>query len=113
MIRLKYSRYRLSGKVYTDDNGNIYTFGNDGYCDYTIFGMHTEVGVRDGSFRQRYTVKGNRMYLYRINYIAVYEIEGNRLVKAELEKGEIPREMYIKEDNKDQIGAGIKKPLRV
>lgn len=89
---------RLAGKVYTDDDGDIYSFGQDGYCDCTIYGMHTEVGVVDESFRREYTVKGNRMFLNSINVISVYEIDGDRLVKVELEKGEIPQEMHLKEE---------------
>lgn len=89
---------RLAGKVYTDDDGDIYSFGQDGYCDCTLYGVQTETGTVDTSVSRKYTVKGNRMFLNSINVISVYEIDGDRLVKVELEKGEIPQEMHLKEE---------------
>ena len=89
---------RLAGKVYTDDDGDIYSFGHDGYCDCTLYGVQTETGTVDTSVSRKYTVKGNRMFLNSINVISVYEIDGDRLVKVELGEGEIPQEMHLKED---------------
>ena len=89
---------RLAGKVYTTDDGDIYSFGQDGYCDCTLYGVQTETGTVDTSVSRKYTVKGNRMFLNSINVISVYEIDGDRLVEVELEEGEIPHEMHLKED---------------